>query len=110
MKNRWMTWLTGCVCALSLTSVARVEAQLTYGVTVDNRPIAFDAMNPTALTQNVPISGLLQQNELILTFVRARANAPYCRVRLHQQLRWRDQHSPASRGSISCATTRPTVR
>ncbi|CUU36653.1 MAG: DUF4394 domain-containing protein [Armatimonadetes bacterium] len=66
MKNRWMTWLTGCVCALSLTSVARVEAQLTYGVTVDNRLIAFDAMNPTALTQNVPISGLLQQNELIL--------------------------------------------
>ncbi|MBV6459038.1 MAG: hypothetical protein HONBIEJF_02177 [Fimbriimonadaceae bacterium] len=41
-------------------------AQETYGLTTDNRLISFDAANPTALNSNVQITGLNQQNELVL--------------------------------------------
>jgi hypothetical protein len=57
-----------CVVALALIAgfAARAEAQMVYGVTEDNRLIAFEANNPTALVSNRPITGLAQPSELIL--------------------------------------------
>lgn len=37
-----------------------------YGITSDNRLVMFDPSNPTALLRNVPVTGLLQQSELVL--------------------------------------------
>lgn len=53
------------VAGLAVVAMA-AHAQETYGLTTDNRLIKFDAMSPTVLTQNIQITGLKQQNELLL--------------------------------------------
>lgn len=58
--------IRGFVLAGIAVMAVSAGAQQTYGLTTDNRLISFDAMNPTALNTNVQISGLNQQNELVL--------------------------------------------
>lgn len=60
------TCIKGFLLAGIVVMAIGAGAQQTYGLTTDNRLISFDAMSPTVLNTNVQISGLNQQNELVL--------------------------------------------